>query len=95
MCVGMGFFFHLLFFINCKTNHHCPNYTDTLWFIHLMAFWYGVIEFLFVPHPTKRDIKTTLILVFIFCLIYCINYWLFVLQMHGQHPYGKPWPVWQ
>ena len=93
--VGLGFFFHLLFFIDCKKNNHCPNYTDSLWFIHLMPFWYAFAEFLFVPHNTRRDIKTTPILVFILCLIYCINYWLFVAQMHGQHPYGNPWPVWQ
>jgi len=94
-CVGMGFFFHLLFFIDCKNNNHCPKYTDSLWFIHLMAFWYGLIEYFFVPHNTKRDIKTTPILVFSFCFIYFINYWLFVAQTHGQHPYGDPWPVWK
>lgn len=93
--IGMGFFFHLLFFINCKNNNHCPKYTDSLWFIHLMPFWYGFAEHFFAPHNTKRDIKTTPILVFIFCLIYFINYWLFVAQTHGHHPYGDPWPAWQ
>jgi hypothetical protein len=93
--VGMGFFFHLLFFISCKNSNHCPNYTDSLWFMHLMPFWYGFAEFFFVPHNTKRDIKTTPILVFILCFIYFINYWLFVAQTHGHHPYGDPWPVWQ
>jgi hypothetical protein len=93
--VGLGFFFHLLFFINCKNNNHCPKYTDSLWFIHLMPFWYAFAEYLFVPHNTRRDIKTTPIFVFIFCLMYCINYWLFVAQTHGHHPYGDPWPVWQ
>ncbi|CAF1285836.1 unnamed protein product [Adineta ricciae] len=93
--VGMGFFFHLFFFFNCINNHHCPKYTDSLLFIHLMPFWYGLAEFLFVPHDTKRDIKTTPILVFIFCFIYFINYWLFVAQTHGHHPYGDPWPIWQ
>lgn len=94
-CVGMGFFFHLLFFINCTKNGHCPNYSDSLWFIHLMPFWYGLAEYFCVPHNTKRDIKTTSGFVLIFCLIYFINYWLFVAQTHGQHPYGDPWPVWQ
>lgn len=89
----MGFFFHLLFFISCKNNKHCPNYTESLWFMHLMPFWYGLIEHFFVPHNTKRDIKTTPILVFIFCFIYFINYWLFVAQTHGHHPYGDPWPI--
>lgn len=94
-CVGMGFFFHLLFFINCHNNNSCPRYTDSLWFIHLMPFWYGFIEYLFVPHNSKRDFKTTPFLVFILCLIYMINYWLFVAQTHGHHPYGDPWPIWQ
>lgn len=93
--VGMGFFFHLLFFINCKNNNQCPKYTDSLWFIHLMPFWYGFAEYFFAPHNTKRDIKMTPILVFIFCFIYFINYWLFVTQTHGHHPYGDPWPTWQ
>ncbi|UJR20218.1 hypothetical protein I4U23_023349 [Adineta vaga] len=93
--VGMGFFFHLLFFFNCINSHHCPKYTDSLLFIHVMPFWYGLAEYLFVPHNTKRDIKTTPILVFIFCFIYFINYWLFVAQTHGHHPYGDPWPIWQ
>ena len=92
-CVGLGFFFHILFFIACKNENHCPKYTDTLWYIHLMPFWYGFAEYLFVPHNTKRDIKTTPILVFIFCFIYFINYWLFVAQTHGHHPYGDPWSV--
>ncbi|CAF0872414.1 unnamed protein product [Adineta steineri] len=95
ICVGLGFFFHLLFFISCKNNHHCPEYTEPLWFLHLMLFWYGLAEYFFVPHNTKRDIKTTPILVFIFCFTYFINYWLFVLQTHGHHPYGNPWPAWQ
>lgn len=93
--IGMGFFFHLLFFINCHNNNSCPRYTDSLWFIHLMPFWYGFIEYILVPHNTKRDIKTIPFLVFILCFIYMINYWLFVAQTHGHHPYGNPWPIWQ
>lgn len=53
MCAGMGFFFHLLFFIQCAKNAGCPKYTDTLWFIHLMPFWYALGEHFFVPHNTK------------------------------------------
>jgi hypothetical protein len=93
--VGIGFFFHLLFFSSCVKNHHCPKYTDSLWFIHLMPFWYGLVEHRLVPHSTRRDIKTTPVLVFVFCLMYFINYWLFVAQTHGAHPYGNPWPAWQ
>jgi len=93
--VGMGFLFHLLFFISCKNDNHCPKYTDSLWFIHLMPFWYGFAEHFLVPHNTKRDIKTTPVIVFIFCFMYFINYWLFVAQTHGHHPYGDPWPIWE
>ncbi|CAF4491172.1 unnamed protein product, partial [Rotaria sp. Silwood2] len=32
----------------------------------------------------------TAILVFIFCLMYFINYWLLMAQSHDRDPYGDP-----
>ncbi|CAF1443632.1 unnamed protein product [Rotaria sp. Silwood1] len=60
-----------------------------------MPLWYSLAEHFFVLHNTKRDIKTTPLIVLNFCFIYFVNYWLFVAQTRGRHPYGDPWPVWQ
>jgi hypothetical protein len=92
---GMGLFYHILFLIDCKKNLSCPSYIKTVWFIHLMPFWYSLIEFIIVPHNIKRDIKTTFFLPLILCLIYFINYWLYFVQTDGHYPYTNPWPVWR